>query len=146
MTSLLHSANLPIALHYSYSLVSERLLSHLPASPQLTQSLQPLCASLFPAMATAANGHRSNGTVNDKGYQPEDELKNRSSDEAEKGEAVNAVSSKGSQNNPFGDETHSEVKYRTMHWWQAGMIMVAETISLGILSLPSAMATVGLVP
>jgi len=47
---------------------------------------------------------------------------------------------------PFGDEEGAEVKYRTMRWWQAGMIMIAETISLGILSLPSVLAAVGIVP
>ncbi|KAB8251809.1 amino acid transporter [Aspergillus flavus] len=47
---------------------------------------------------------------------------------------------------PFGDEEFAEVKYRTLRWWQCGMIMIAETISLGILSLPSAMAALGLVP
>ena len=45
---------------------------------------------------------------------------------------------------PFGDETNAEVKYRTMSWWQAGITMIAETIALGILSLPSVLATVGL--
>ena len=45
---------------------------------------------------------------------------------------------------PFGDETNAEVKYRTMAWWQAGIIMIAETIALGILSLPSVLATIGL--
>lgn len=48
--------------------------------------------------------------------------------------------------NPFGDEEYAEVRYRTLHWWQCGMIMIAETISLGILSLPSAVATLGLAP
>ena len=47
---------------------------------------------------------------------------------------------------PFGDERNAQVQYRTMHWWQAGMIMVAETISLGILSLPSVLAGLGFVP
>ena len=49
---------------------------------------------------------------------------------------------------PFGDEDAEpgDVKYKTLEWWQAGMIMIAETISLGILSLPSVLATVGLVP
>ena len=47
---------------------------------------------------------------------------------------------------PFGDESKSDVKYKTMEWWQAGMIMIAETISLGILSLPSVLAAVGIVP
>jgi len=47
---------------------------------------------------------------------------------------------------PFGDEEGNEVKYRTMSWWQASMIMIAETISLGILSLPSVLASIGMAP
>ncbi|KAJ5555831.1 hypothetical protein N7535_008262 [Penicillium sp. DV-2018c] len=47
---------------------------------------------------------------------------------------------------PFGNEEYAETKYRTLLWWQCGMIMIAETISLGILSLPSAVAVLGLVP
>ncbi|EGE06609.1 N amino acid transport system protein [Trichophyton mentagrophytes] len=50
------------------------------------------------------------------------------------------------QNDPFGDEEFSDVKYKVMSWWQCGMIMIAETISLGILSLPSAVAALGIVP
>ena len=46
---------------------------------------------------------------------------------------------------PFGDESDAEVKYRTMSWWQAAVTMIAETISLGILSLPSVLAAIGLV-
>lgn len=52
----------------------------------------------------------------------------------------------GDRGDPFGDETNAEVKYKSMSWWHAGMIMIAETISLGILSLPSTVATLGLVP
>lgn len=47
---------------------------------------------------------------------------------------------------PFGDETNAQVKYRTLEWWQAAIIMIAETISLGILSLPSVYAAIGMVP
>ena len=47
---------------------------------------------------------------------------------------------------PFGDESEAEVKYKTLSWWKCGIIMIAETIALGILSLPSALATLGLVP
>ncbi|KAK5159266.1 hypothetical protein LTS14_002408 [Recurvomyces mirabilis] len=53
---------------------------------------------------------------------------------------------KPAHDDPFGDETNAAVKYRTMHWWQGAMIMIAETISLGILSLPSVLANIGLVP
>ncbi|KAL2827320.1 hypothetical protein BDW59DRAFT_171353 [Aspergillus cavernicola] len=45
----------------------------------------------------------------------------------------------------FGNEEHAEVKYKTLKW-QCGLLMVAETISLGILSIPKAVAGLGLVP
>lgn len=46
---------------------------------------------------------------------------------------------------PFhGDEQSGGIQYRTLTWWQAAAIMVAETISLGILSLPSALDRVGM--
>lgn len=53
--------------------------------------------------------------------------------------------SRNKREDPFGDESNNEVKYRTMHWWQAAITMIAETISLGILSLPSVLGTIGLV-
>ncbi|KAF7122284.1 hypothetical protein CNMCM5793_000241 [Aspergillus hiratsukae] len=46
----------------------------------------------------------------------------------------------------FGDEEYAEVKYKTLSWWQCGFLMVAETVSLGILSLPAVVAALGLVP
>lgn len=52
------------------------------------------------------------------------------------------------QDDPFGDDDAEGkgTKYRTLNWWQATVIMIAETISLGILSLPSVLATVGFLP
>ncbi|KAJ5611937.1 hypothetical protein N7528_009042 [Penicillium herquei] len=46
----------------------------------------------------------------------------------------------------FGDETNAEVKYKTMEWWQTGMFMIAESVSLGVLSLPATLAQLGLAP
>ncbi|OJJ46085.1 hypothetical protein ASPZODRAFT_117902 [Penicilliopsis zonata CBS 506.65] len=46
----------------------------------------------------------------------------------------------------FGDEENAEVKYKVLKWWQCGLLMVAETVSLGVLSLPAAVAKLGLVP
>ncbi|BCS30608.1 uncharacterized protein APUU_80911S [Aspergillus puulaauensis] len=46
----------------------------------------------------------------------------------------------------FGDEENAEIKYKVLSWWQAGFLMVAETVSIGILSLPSVVAALGLVP
>jgi hypothetical protein len=42
-------------------------------------------------------------------------------------------------------ENEDVVKYNTMNWWQCGVLMIAECISLGVLSLPHAMAVLGLV-
>jgi amino acid permease len=39
-----------------------------------------------------------------------------------------------------------EINYHTLTWWQAGVVMIAETVSLGILSLPAVVATLGLAP
>lgn len=54
---------------------------------------------------------------------------------------------KGRQD-PFADGGvgDGKTKYQTMEWWQAGMVMIAGTISIGILSLPSVLAAIGLVP
>ena len=68
----------------------------------------------------AGNGYRTGysdqGVLNGQAYQPEygnDEGKYSS--DAEKGPS-RAVGYKGKVD-PFGDETKSEVKYRTMAWW-----------------------------
>ncbi|KAL2167096.1 hypothetical protein VTG60DRAFT_1716 [Thermothelomyces hinnuleus] len=39
-----------------------------------------------------------------------------------------------------------EINYHTLTWWQAGVVLIAETVSLGILSLPAVVATLGLAP
>ncbi|PGG97755.1 hypothetical protein AJ80_09644 [Polytolypa hystricis UAMH7299] len=51
-----------------------------------------------------------------------------------------------SNDDPFGDESGAAVQYKTLHWWQCGMLMIAEIVSLGVLSLPSAVAALGFVP
>ncbi|RAH70336.1 uncharacterized protein BO66DRAFT_374017 [Aspergillus aculeatinus CBS 121060] len=66
-------------------------------------------------------------------------------DEDEKIEKV-APNESPPADDPFGNEEMAEVKFRTMKWWNCGMLMIAENISLGILSLPSAVATLGIVP
>lgn len=39
------------------------------------------------------------------------------------------------------DEHH--INYQSMSWWHCGLIMLAETVSLGILSLPMAVSGLG---
>ncbi|EIN09912.1 hypothetical protein PUNSTDRAFT_86425 [Punctularia strigosozonata HHB-11173 SS5] len=43
----------------------------------------------------------------------------------------------------YGEEG-ADIQYRTMHWWKAAALMLAETVSLGILSVPSVFATLGM--
>ncbi|OJK01891.1 hypothetical protein ASPACDRAFT_24743 [Aspergillus aculeatus ATCC 16872] len=51
-----------------------------------------------------------------------------------------------SHQDPFMGEEGAEVQYRSMKWWHCAILMIAQSISLGILSLPSSMATLGFVP
>ncbi|PYI31776.1 neutral amino acid permease [Aspergillus indologenus CBS 114.80] len=46
----------------------------------------------------------------------------------------------------FGNEELAEIKYKTLKWWQCGLLMICESVSLGVLSLPAAVAALGLVP
>ncbi|KAF5000046.1 hypothetical protein FGRMN_2057 [Fusarium graminum] len=46
----------------------------------------------------------------------------------------------------MANEDAELIDYKTLTWWQGGIVLIAETVSLGILSLPSVLATVGLVP
>ncbi|KAJ5139801.1 hypothetical protein N7448_003209 [Penicillium atrosanguineum] len=52
----------------------------------------------------------------------------------------------GEVQDAFGNEEYAEIKYKTLKWWQCGLLMICESVSLGVLSLPSAMATLGFVP
>ncbi|KAJ5818188.1 hypothetical protein N7474_003779 [Penicillium riverlandense] len=56
------------------------------------------------------------------------------------------VASPPYRQDPYGDEEFAEVKYKVLKWWQCGLLMVAETVSLGVLSLPAAVAGLGLIP
>jgi len=57
---------------------------------------------------------------------------------------------KGEIPTPEGGDIFSHdpaaAKFKSCHWLNAGVLMVAETISLGILSLPAAIAKLGLIP
>ena len=46
----------------------------------------------------------------------------------------------------FASEANAEVHYKTCKWYHAGVLMIAETISLGVLALPQALASLGFVP
>ncbi|KAK7693722.1 hypothetical protein QCA50_003294 [Cerrena zonata] len=46
----------------------------------------------------------------------------------------------------FGDETNHDIQYKTLSWQFVAMLMIAEIVSNGMLSLPNAIAAVGIVP
>ncbi|WPH02747.1 Hypothetical protein R9X50_00561500 [Acrodontium crateriforme] len=46
----------------------------------------------------------------------------------------------------FGSEANNDIKYRTLSWPMVSVLMIAEIVSNGMLSLPSSLAVVGIVP
>ncbi|KZT21835.1 hypothetical protein NEOLEDRAFT_1171718 [Neolentinus lepideus HHB14362 ss-1] len=58
---------------------------------------------------------------------------------------MNGRAKTGNDFDVYGDEQTADIKYRTMHWWKAAALMLAETVSLGILSIPSVFASLGMV-
>jgi hypothetical protein len=82
----------------------------------------------------------------DQKIHPDLEKQHTANNGARKSSTARRPSKYEYRGDPFGDEAEADVKYRTMAWWQAAMVMIAETISLGILSLPSVLAKVGMVP
>lgn len=46
----------------------------------------------------------------------------------------------------FGHEQNHDIKYKTLSWQIVAILMIAEIVSNGMLSLPSSLATVGMVP
>ncbi|KAI5784751.1 amino acid transporter [Geopyxis carbonaria] len=52
----------------------------------------------------------------------------------------------GGAGDPFGNEAGADIQFKTMGWIETAFVMIAETVSLGILSLPSTLNAVGLVP
>jgi len=46
----------------------------------------------------------------------------------------------------FGDETDHDIKYKVLSWPMLSVLMIAEIVSNGMLSLPSSLAVVGIVP
>ncbi len=60
----------------------------------------------------------------------------------------NHSSSGGSESahDVFGSEEHHDIKYKRLSWQLVAILMIAEIVSNGMLSLPSAFAVVGMVP
>ncbi|KAI1611742.1 transmembrane amino acid transporter [Exophiala viscosa] len=46
----------------------------------------------------------------------------------------------------FGDEANAAIRYKTLSWPMVALLMIAEIVSNGMLSLPAATAVVGIVP
>ena len=46
----------------------------------------------------------------------------------------------------FGPEKGHDIKYKTLTWPMVALLMIAEIVSNGTLSLPSSLAAVGVVP
>lgn len=56
------------------------------------------------------------------------------------------VNASGGSDDVFGSEEHHGIKYKTLSWPFVAILMIAEIVSNGMLSLPSSLAAVGMVP
>ncbi|TBU55100.1 amino acid transporter [Dichomitus squalens] len=52
----------------------------------------------------------------------------------------------GDQVDVFGDEEQHDIRYKTLSWQLVAALMITEIVSTGMLTLPNAMAVVGIVP
>ncbi|MCJ1312794.1 hypothetical protein MMC25_006470 [Agyrium rufum] len=61
-------------------------------------------------------------------------------------EPLNTFRSGYDNDDVFGHEEGSQIKYKTLSWQLVAVLMIAEIVSNGMLSLPSSLAVVGIVP
>ncbi len=59
---------------------------------------------------------------------------------------ADAAASSAPPHDVFGAEDHHDIKYKRLSWQLVAVLMIAEIVSNGMLSLPSAFAVVGMVP
>lgn len=52
----------------------------------------------------------------------------------------------GGSRDVFAEDDVHQIQYKTLSWQAVSLLMIAEIVSNGILSLPSALAVVGIVP
>ncbi|KUI62976.1 N amino acid transport system protein [Cytospora mali] len=87
--------------------------------------------------------------IQEKDSMPVDlESGSKPSPHASKGEAGPPAyeAEDGRTTTSINQEEPAEINLTPLTWWKAGIVLVAETVSLGILSLPSVLASLGLVP
>lgn len=68
------------------------------------------------------------------------------SNEKKSAEDVGSNSSRIEEHDVFGSENDHDIQYKTLSWQFVAFLMIAEIVSNGMLSLPNAMAAVGIVP
>lgn len=125
----------------------------------LRLSCWPLLAAEMPIAgpfrrASAKRTSESGNKVSEEGQETIEKARNGSDDTSSNYLEQQVVSGEsmllGQPNSPdlLGIENTdpADIHYKTCKWWQTGILMVAETISLGILSLPSVLSKVGLIP
>ncbi|KAF8527752.1 amino acid transporter [Gautieria morchelliformis] len=67
-------------------------------------------------------------------------------EELKKDSDVESGSLTNAKDDVFGNEEGHQIHYKTLSWQFVSLLMIAEIVSNGLLSLPSALATVGIFP
>lgn len=59
---------------------------------------------------------------------------------------ISTLLTSSAEHDVFGNEENATIKYKTLSWPMVAVLMIAEIVSNGMLSLPAATAVVGIVP
>lgn len=78
--------------------------------------------------------------------EPDDKMQGREASRAADPAREEASPAATLEMDVFGDETAAAIQYRTMTWPMVAVLMIAEIVSNGMLSLPAAIAVVGIIP
>lgn len=93
-----------------------------------------------------------NGSTYHSTAVPHEKLGNSNYDTPEFGVLTHPEHGRGGYTGPgfvddvFGEEEDHDIKYKTLAWPMVALIMITEIVSNGMLSLPSSLAAVGIVP
>lgn len=82
---------------------------------------------------------------NSGGYQ-EDDISKKSDGSPYDGANLEKVESERRGSAVFRAAMNEDSSYKTLNRWQASLIYITNQVGIGILSLPSAMQTLGLIP
>ncbi|KAK4575162.1 hypothetical protein LTR86_001014 [Recurvomyces mirabilis] len=113
--------------------------------PSTLESTSPPQAVSMLSKTSSSEAHQVSNTYGSVSTTTTDLTKTPSRPLREKTALVNVQSNHVGHVEAQGD-SNVGVEHNDLHWFKAAMIMIAETISLGVLGLPRCLAALGIIP